>query len=90
MWSVRIYITRVCVLCGFTSTRVLRSMRRRVGASQAPAYPKCYHLPDDMAELHSDMEAAKVPMFIIKPNASSRGRGIRVISHKHEIPRARK
>ena len=29
-------------------------------------------------------------MFIVKPNASSRGRGIRVISHKHEIPRARK
>eukprot|EP01048_Picozoa_sp_COSAG05_P010577 COSAG05_NODE_941_length_6510_cov_42.192482_1_plen_308_part_00 len=70
--------------------RNVARMRRRVGAAQAPPFAKCYHLPQDTQELLSDMEAAKVPMFIVKPNASSRGRGIRVISHKHEVPRARK
>eukprot|EP01043_Picozoa_sp_COSAG02_P033661 COSAG02_NODE_2309_length_9170_cov_10.752508_2_plen_785_part_00 len=67
--------------------RNIARLRRRVGSARCVPFPRCYHLPNDLNELVSDMEAAKQPMFIVKPNASSRGRGIRVISHKHEIPK---
>ena len=67
--------------------RNIARLRRRVGNARCVPFPRCYHLPNDLSELVADMEAEKQPMFIVKPNASSRGRGIRVISHKHEIPK---
>lgn len=85
--------------------RNIARLRRRVGAAMAPPFPRCYHLPADRAELEADMDppkagggrvagksAAAAPgsrLFIVKPNASSRGRGIRLISHKHEIPKGK-
>jgi len=67
--------------------RNIARMRRRVGNAKCVPFPRCYHLPNDLSELQADMESERQPMFIVKPNASSRGRGIRVISHKHEIPK---
>eukprot|EP01051_Picozoa_sp_SAG22_P013418 SAG22_NODE_1500_length_4283_cov_5.412285_1_plen_539_part_00 len=85
--------------------RNIARLRRRCGAALAPPFARVYHLPADRAELEADMDPPKAgggrvsaksaepksgrSLFIVKPNASSRGRGIRLISHKHEIPKGK-
>jgi tubulin polyglutamylase TTLL4 len=41
--------------------RNIARMRRRVGAANSVPFPRCYHLPNDLNELHADMEAEKQP-----------------------------
>ena len=59
--------------------------RRSIGAAQACRHPVVYHLPDDWSQLEREMQRMRDPVFIVKPRASSRGRGIRLITQSSQV-----
>ena len=59
-------------------------MRRKFGDDYY-MQPRTYILPADSSELQADYKRAKEKVFILKPSASSRGRGIRLIRKLSEI-----
>eukprot|EP01065_Artemidia_motanka_P004311 TRINITY_DN12059_c0_g1_i1.p1 TRINITY_DN12059_c0_g1~~TRINITY_DN12059_c0_g1_i1.p1 ORF type:complete len:1007 (+),score=239.48 TRINITY_DN12059_c0_g1_i1:55-3021(+) len=72
--------------------RNLQRMRRIHGPQAFGFCPQTFLLPHDATLLANEMEAGKsadtrAPVFIVKPPASSCGRGIYLISHPSEIPR---
>ena len=71
-------------------SRNCAKQRRRVGAAACAKHPFVYFLPDDRALLERDMARMRDPVFIVKPKASSRGRGIRLITQSASIPRGNK
>ncbi|TGZ56062.1 hypothetical protein CRM22_010230 [Opisthorchis felineus] len=60
-------------------------MQRLKGLHQFDILPPSFILPEEFHELCSAYAQDKVP-YIVKPMASSRGRGIFLISHPEEIP----
>lgn len=71
-------------------SRNCAKQRRNVGAALAANHPVVYHLPEDRSTLERDFAHARDPVFIIKPRASSRGRGIKLITSADQIPRSNK
>ena len=68
----------------------VRAQRRHAGAALAANHPIVYHLPDDRMQLEREMGRMRDPVFIIKPRASSRGRGIKLITSISQVPRSNK
>jgi len=64
--------------------RTLLACKRRHGAEHFNFHPDVFHLPGERRMLELKIKADK-SIFIIKPNASSCGRGIRLI-HKDNLP----
>ena len=71
-------------------SRNCAKQRRNVGAALAANHPVVYHLPEDRSTLEREFMHARDPVFIIKPRASSRGRGIKLITSADQIPRSNK
>ena len=65
--------------------RNLYRMRRRHG-SQYHIMPTSFLLPSDHDELLLDWEHHPENMYILKPKSSSRGRGIRMLKSKGDLP----
>ncbi len=60
---------------------------RRVFPIDYDICPQTYLLPDDFRRLTHDREADSKSLFIIKPNASSCGKGISVLGPNDPIPK---
>jgi len=71
--------------------RNLQRMRRAHGPDNYGFFPQTFLLPHDTTLLSNEIDAlrseGRSPVFIVKPPASSCGRGIHLISHPSEIPR---
>eukprot|EP01050_Picozoa_sp_SAG11_P003499 SAG11_NODE_199_length_12635_cov_104.801771_2_plen_1022_part_00 len=70
------------------SRNIGRQVRRC--AKLAANHPMCFHMPEDRAALVAEFDRMPSPVFIVKPCASSRGRGIRLITSKAQIPSTKK
>ncbi|OHT01317.1 Tubulin-tyrosine ligase family protein [Tritrichomonas foetus] len=62
----------------------MTELRNRAGQNFASFYPKSFLLPEDSIRLQKSWK--KKALWIIKPVASSRGRGIRVLSSRSMKP----
>ncbi|RVE53358.1 hypothetical protein evm_001928 [Chilo suppressalis] len=71
--------------------RNLQKLAAKYGVSEFGIMPKTYVLPHDMKLLKHDWEkhAANNERWIIKPPASARGTGIKVVSRWTQIPKKR-
>lgn len=71
--------------------RNLQKLSAKYGISEFGIMPKTYVLPHDMKLLKHDWEryAANNERWIIKPPASARGTGIKVVSKWSQIPKKR-
>ncbi|CAG9793454.1 unnamed protein product [Diatraea saccharalis] len=71
--------------------RNLQKLATKYGVSEFGIMPKTYVLPHDMKLLKHDWEkyAANNEKWIIKPPASARGTGIKVVSRWTQIPKKR-
>ena len=58
-------------------------LKERVG-DFASFYPTSYLLPQDAKQLNAEWK--KYPYWIVKPSASSRGRGIHILTNEDEVP----
>lgn len=70
--------------------RLCRNMRRLIGLhgrKQFDFVPDTYVLPNDFEIMRSGWERGRRNKWILKPPASSRGRGIRLVSKFSRIPR---
>eukprot|EP00742_Colponemidia_sp_Colp-10_P009226 GILJ01010045.1.p1 GENE.GILJ01010045.1~~GILJ01010045.1.p1 ORF type:complete len:1156 (-),score=172.77 GILJ01010045.1:144-3611(-) len=68
--------------------RNLARMQALHGHKHFPFIPKSYILPMEQAALTQDMNRDKTELWICKPHASSRGRGVFVTNKAEEIPHA--
>eukprot|EP00743_Colponemidia_sp_Colp-15_P008256 GILK01008960.1.p1 GENE.GILK01008960.1~~GILK01008960.1.p1 ORF type:complete len:1151 (-),score=218.57 GILK01008960.1:197-3385(-) len=68
--------------------RNLARMQALHGHKHFPFIPKSYILPMEQAALTQDMNRDKTELWICKPHASSRGRGVFVTNRADEIPHA--
>lgn len=66
--------------------RHLTNMKRRFGSS-FDFFPHSYLLPEDKGLLQQDMDKSPQNLYILKPRASSCGRGIKVIQRMDQIKR---
>jgi hypothetical protein len=67
--------------------RNLARMKRHHGASGFSFFPQTWVLPQDWEELKRDFGARGGGTLIVKPPASARGQGIKVISELSQIPK---
>ena len=67
--------------------RQISKLREIHGAKHFGFIPKTYILPNEFVYLEEDMKRNSKTQWIVKPAASSQGRGIFVTSNFAEIPR---
>ena len=67
--------------------RGLSKLKRQVGNSEIDFFPSSYILPVDLPLLLREMNQSPGLLYIIKPPASSRGRGIYLINSVKDIPK---
>ena len=67
-------------------TRTLMGMREAHGASACDFLPATYVLPADAEACHKAMMRERGAAWIVKPIASSRGRGISIVQQPHQLP----
>uniref|UniRef100_A0A7S3GKS6 Tubulin--tyrosine ligase-like protein 5 n=1 Tax=Palpitomonas bilix TaxID=652834 RepID=A0A7S3GKS6_9EUKA len=71
----------------------ISKMRRRIGSlplDENDILPRCFLLPADNLELQQEMAANPHNIYVVKPPASSRGRGIKLASSIGDIPKEKK
>ena len=61
-------------------------MRQIYGAKHFDFLPRTYMLPHEYNEYYADYVKDKSALWIVKPNASSRGRGIFLVNHLSQVP----
>jgi tubulin polyglutamylase TTLL5 len=67
-------------------TRTLMAMREAHGSSACDFLPTTYVLPADAEACHNAMMRERGAAWIVKPIASSRGRGISIVQQPHQLP----
>ena len=65
--------------------RTLAGLREMHGPSACDFFPTTYVLPSDAEACHQAMQRERA-LWIVKPIASSRGRGISIVQQPHQLP----
>ena len=66
-------------------TRTMEGLRERHGPGACDWFPQTFVLPSDADACHHAM-ARERALWIVKPIASSRGRGISIVQQPHQLP----